>query len=330
MTLSASDPSPLSRGPSDSPAPRTRADPRSADRGRGCRPRSWSLAILAILSAGLFPAFLPSSFAGIARADEPPPTGWTAQGRVQLLRLDGGDNSTSAGVEIELTRFWPGASLALGTGGLLVESSVEQRRAIGSPESFDIETIEQTETLAESAFASLAYRQDLSESTLLVAGVAWERDEPAGFSDRHSVHLGLGLETHGRRGGCLETTLAATWIRQVDLVPAAGAAEEFPGLRLHTRYSRKLGENSHFESRWQVDVNLDDADDLRSDWTQALRVSIHRFVSFEVEARWQHDRRPALQQIPLDDGSAADPLPRVAVPLDEDQTQLMVALVLHR
>ena len=266
----------------------------------------------------------------IAHADEEDPGGWHAKGRIQLVDTRGNGESTTAGLDLALTRTGDRAEIEVAVGGLLVENTTLERSAVGSVDDFVIEESENQQTPAENAYFSLEYQFALSESVLFVSGGRWERDELAGFTDRYSAHLGLGLATKGSKGGCLETSLSASWIRQDDLVVADDTVDEYPGLRLLTRYSRNLGENSRFESTWQIDGNLDDQEDVRSDWSNAFRVSVNRWISFEIEARWLYDSRPALELIPLDDGSDIDPPLEVPAPLDENQTRFTIALVLLR
>lgn len=272
------------------------------------------------LAALLLPAHAPA-------ADEEVEEGWKAKGRIQLVDARGNAESTTAGIELALTRTWQDAELVLAAGGLLAENTTFERRAVGTTDDFDVLEEARDERAAENAHFTIDYQRHLSERWLWLAGAGWERDEIAGFTDRYSVHAGLGWKRKWTSGASLQSSLALSWVRQDDLVVSADTESEYPALRLTHHYRRKFAENGEFESRWQLDGNLDDSDDFRSDWINACRFSVSEWLSFEIEARWLYDNRPALELIPLDDGSGT-PL-TVAVPLDETETRLTVALVIH-
>lgn len=268
--------------------------------------------------------FLFSPF--VAYADEDQDLGWSSAGRFSLVNAEGNGDFIAAGLDLSLGYAWSDASFDVGLGAQLARNQIVDRIALGTPDDFSIEKLEEDQTLAENYALSFTHQKGISPRFAWVTHGSWERDEPSGFRNRYSIGMGLGLEREGRREGCLQTLFSLTWNRQENLVVLPDSDPTFPGFRLVFGYTKPLHGHTDFETNWTHYGNIDDIDDYRSVWKNTLTTSINEWLAFEVEAQWQYASRPLLVEVPLlgsDSGVVFDEL-------DEHETSLTVALVLQR
>ena len=82
------------------------------------------------------------------------------------------------------------------------------------------------------------------------------------------------------------------------------------------------------ESEFLTDWNLDNTDDIRVNWYNALPISISSKLELKPALRllWRND--PSLTEVPLFDGGGTDTGTTVLAPLDELDTIFTLALVL--
>ena len=277
----------------------------------------------------LFFLFLlsPSSAAGDDGASE---FGWSTSGRVSFIGARGNSDSTTAGLELALTRTWQAAELKIAGGALVAESNTKDRRAIGSVDAFEILELEEDNKAAEEFSASVDFTRQHSGKFLWLTGVSWEKNEAAGFFHRYQARFGLGYAARDEGEQCMKLALSLTWTDEDPLVEDGQTDDSFPGLRFNHTYGRPLTQTSRYESHWTLDSNFDALDDFRFDWSQTLTVSINKWLALELEARWRYDHQPALEAVPLLDLEDGPSGQTVNVGLEENDTQLTLALVFHR
>lgn len=258
-----------------------------------------------------------------------PTLGWSTTGRTTVVSTNGNGSSLSAGLELALLHRSRRSELQLAAGTLQVRNQTLVREAIGSEESFEVLEREEEDRLAESSFFSIDHSHHLGETLRWVSHLGWERNEPSGFSNRYSASIGLGWATKTEESHGWRTSLSLAWIRQEDLVFTESAIVEYPGLRIDIGFDRPVADNSTWESHWVLHGNFDETDDVRLNWSNTFRVAVNRSLALELEIQWSYDSQPALAEIPLLPAPSMPAISTVAVPLDQHETNLSLALVLH-
>ncbi|MEE8571862.1 MAG: DUF481 domain-containing protein, partial [Gemmatimonadota bacterium] len=101
----------------------------------------------------------------------------------------------------------------------------------------------------------------------------------------------------------------------------------FPGVRLAYDLEWNLTQSTDFESTLISDFNLDNTDDIRLDWHNALPINISSVLAFKPSIRllWRND--PALQEVPLLDAPGGDPVGAVFAPLNKLDSYFNLSLL---
>ena len=73
-------------------------------------------------------------------ADAPPPPGWYSTSGLSYVVAAGNSSASSLGFKAEVKRLWPKATFTFSFAGVRAEASDVARRAVGSPDTFHIET----------------------------------------------------------------------------------------------------------------------------------------------------------------------------------------------
>ena len=243
----------------------------------------------------IFALFCPSAI----QANDSDDLGWSSSGRISLVHNEGNGDFTAAGVDLSFHHQWAGSGLDLTLGTVQAHNRTLGRRAIGSPGSFRIEENIEESTIKESWALGFSYKHMLSRKFSWVTHGGWERDEPWGFRNRYAFGMGLGVQSSTDSDNCLETIFSLTWNRQENLVNPTNSDPEFPGFRWVLGYNRPINEHASFNSSLSYFGNLDDPDDFRTDWSNAVTVSITDWLALEIEAQWKHGSKPPLELIPL-------------------------------
>ena len=76
-----------------------------------------------------------------------------------------------------------------------------------------------------------------------------------------------------------------------------------------------------------MDENLNDTDDLRGDFTNALSVAINDHLALRTSLQLLWDNQPSLAGVPLEQPLGTPTGETVLVPLDKLDTVISVALV---
>jgi hypothetical protein len=118
-----------------------------------------------------------------------------------------------------------------------------------------------------------------------------------------------------------------TYTFQTDVVENPLIKQSFPGVRASYELTRALTASTDFESELFADWNLDETDDVRVDWRNALPVSINSRFSLQPSLRLLWRNQPALTSVDLFDGGGTPTGEKVLVSLKELDTFFTLALV---
>jgi hypothetical protein len=249
---------------------------------------------LTLLLTGLLAAS-----AGPGRAaDAPPPPGWYSTSGLSYVLAAGNSSASSLGFKLEVKRLWPKATLTFGAAGVRADASDPARRAIGSPDSFQVEAGERV--LKAAKYNALAnFDQRVTDRLGWTVGAEFDRDRFSGLSGRTLGLAGVSYLLANSKEFTLKTALAATITHQSEVVPDPATKDTFAGLRLSADAERKLGANGTYVGGVAVDENLQETSDLRVRFANALAVSMNKRLAVQLGLLLLYDHQPSLVDLPL-------------------------------
>lgn len=307
-----------------SPANTLLRPPRGPERRRS-RPDARAIVLHGLAAWILLAAMV--ALPGDLSAQDERELGWSLEG--ELSSVFAGGNQTSrtfgAGVTIE----WLGERSDFSIRGATVfqESGLRTRRAVGTVADFDVQEEERTEKTAESYNVRARYDYRFAETAYALAGADWLRNTFAGIDSRTLFALGVGNAWTDTDAFRFKTDVAMTYTFQTDVVENPFIKQNFPGVRGSYELLRTLTASTDFESELIVDWNLDETDDVRMDWRNAVPVSISSRLSLQPSLRLLWRNQPALTSVDLFDVGGAPTGESVLVPLHELDTFFTLALV---
>lgn len=233
--------------------------------------------------------------------------GWAFEADLGGLWTGGNQETFTLAVKGKLLYTWPVSRLTFEGGGFTTESSLTTTTAVGTGQD-DFEMFDETvtETTAEAFYSRLRYDYDISAKFYVFTGGDWLRNTFAGIDSRFLVAGGAGNLWVDNDRVKFKTDYAITYTFEENVVENPFTKTNFPGLRLAYDFDWILTQSTKFESDLIGDFNLDNTDDVRLDWYNALPIDISAVLAFVPSLRllWRND--PALQQVPLFDTGGAE------------------------
>ncbi|MGD8870146.1 MAG: DUF481 domain-containing protein [Gemmatimonadota bacterium] len=266
---------------------------------------------------------LAASLPGAVQAQDDGTFTWENETELAYAQTSGNASTNTLAVAGKLSGEGGPNAVLVEAGG--VRASTTTRRAVGSTGSF----VEDTETSLSAAayYAKGRYDRTL-DGIFLFLGAGWERNTFSGFDNRYSAVTGLGRTWVDAESGHFKTDLGATYTIQKDVDPAPNADDSFAGLRLSVDAERALTSTTDFTSKLVADQSLEESEDLRADWTNAVAVSISEGLALKVAYQMLYDHQPALVSLNLFDNAGTPTGSKVSVVGDKLDTVLTVALVI--
>lgn len=272
------------------------------------------------------------AFAPAVRAEEAE-LGWHDTAEFGYVATTGNAESNALGFKNRLWRDWEDSVFNFRVGAVKVETTKIARYAVGTTGAYSDATEENTEVTAENYFANARYDRNFSERFFWYVGAGWERNEPAGFSDRYIGEAGVGNLWINRDDMSFRTSYAATWTKQDDLIKNPAFDDSWIGARITADYMNKFTKSATFTSLLIGDLNVDETDDWRADWTNSISVAMNERMAIKLSLQSLYDNTPALTEVPL--FAAADDYPdtptgdTVLVELDDLDNIFTASLVLN-
>ena len=231
-------------------------------------------------------------------ADAPPPLGWYSTGGLSYVMAAGNSSASSLGFKAEVKRLWPKATFTFALAGVRAEASDVARRAVGAPDSFQIETGPHV-LKAEKYNAATAFDRRITDRFGWTVGAEYDRDRFSGLNSRTLGLAGVNYLLANRKEFMLKVGVAATIAHQSEVVPDPSTKDTFAGLRLSADTERKLGANSTYVGGLAVDENVQDTEDLRVRFGNALAVSMDKRLALQLGLLLLYDHQPSLVSLPL-------------------------------
>lgn len=262
-----------------------------------------------------------------AQAQDEKELGWFFTSEFAAVTTAGNAQSITFGLGTKLRGVWPRAELRVGAGALHAESGMRTRRAVGTTSSFVVEDETIRETTAENFYARSRLDYQVTPVFTVFGGVDWLRNTFSGIDSRFLVAAGAGNVWADKERVRFKTDYGITYTFQEDVVSNPFIKSNFPGLRFAYELFVDVTSSTDFESGLVVDWNLDNTDDVRLGWTNALPVSISSRLALKpsLELNWRND--PSLTEVELFAPSGTPLGSTVLVPLRKLDSIVTIALV---
>jgi putative salt-induced outer membrane protein YdiY len=278
---------------------------------------SWKLMLLMVLTMSLT----------TVAQDEEKKLGWFFEAELAGVWTGGNSESRTLGLGTRLRKVMPKSQLRFEAGGTRTESSLTSRTAMGTSDNFEIKEEKNTEKTAELFYARGRYDYNFSKRFFALGGVDWLRNKFAGIDSRFLIGLGFGNTWADNEKIRFNTNYSFTYTFQSDVVENPFIKHDFPGVRLAYDFWIQLTTSTQFTSELTVDWNLDNTDDVRADFTNALPIAISEKLILKpsLQLLWRND--PALTQVELVDSNGMPTGEMVLTPLQEIDSLFSLTLV---
>jgi len=237
-----------------------------------------------------------------ARAQADVQDKWYFTPEISTVAARGNSESVTYGLSSTLGFRLPRSEVKIELGGLLTQAtlqdwSVHQRSSL--PDTLIKNEI--TERTAEAFYARGRYDFKFAKYFLVFVGGDWMRNTFAGIDSRFLTAVGFGNTWVDSKKTRFTTDYSGTYTIQQDVIDNPLIKGEFPGVRLSYDFWQQFTSSTEFESELRFDINIEDSDDLRLNWYNALPISISSKVAFKpsVVVAWRN--QPSLTSVPLFD-----------------------------
>jgi putative salt-induced outer membrane protein YdiY len=255
--------------------------------------------------------------------------GWFFEGELSGLWTGGNSESFTFGLGSTLRHIWTNSELRFDAGGTQTESSLTTRTAVGTTENFQVNEQTDKEKTAEILFARGRYDYNFTENFYALGGIDWLRNKFAGIDSRTLIGAGVGNKWVDNDNVRFKTDYSFTYTFQSDVVENPFTKTNFPGLRFAYDFWYNLTSSTDFESILILDWNLDNTDDVRADFYNALPIKISEIFTLKpsLQLQWRND--PSLTEVDLfaPDGTPAGA--KVLVPLKKLDSFFSLTLVVN-
>jgi putative salt-induced outer membrane protein len=256
-----------------------------------------------------------------APEDERP---WKNKAELGLVVTSGNSESESFALSNEFEYAWDKAQLTIDASAIRVSNTKRTAENVAG----ELVVTKIDETTVETYALSGKYRRALSERMFWYARAGWIRDVQAGIDSRYGVGGGFGYRFFETDRHSL---LGEAGVDYTDESLVNGASDSFAGLRVGLDYARTLSETAEWTSELDVNGNLDDTDDLRAVWANAVTASLTTKMALKAGYTIKFDNRPVVDFITTTEIDPGTGLPYEPVPFEFDKvdTILSASLVIN-
>ena len=265
--------------------------------------------------------------ANAQQADNLPKWGFTTE--FTFVWAAGNSQTSTWGLDLSATRTGVRSRFKLEAGGVRSQASLTTRTAVGTATAFTVNEKKVTEKTAEAFYARARYDYSFGDAVFGFGGVDWLRNQFSGIDSRFLVAGGAGNSWANNDRVKFSTDYSATYTLQQDVVENPLIKTNFPGARLAYDLWSQLTGSTVFTSVLIGDLNLDNTNDVRMDFTNALQISISSTLAFKPSHQLLWRNEPSLGAVDLfaPDGSPTGQ--KVNVPLQKLDSFFRLALVVQ-
>ena len=264
-----------------------------------------------------------------AQDEEEKKLGWFFEGELAGLWTGGNSESFTFGLGATLKHIWARSELRFDAGATQTQSTLTTRTAVGTTNNYQMSEKSKTERTAEIIFARGRYDYNFTENFYALGGLDWLRNRFAGIDSRTLIAAGVGNKWVDNDNVRFKTDYSVTYTFQSDVVENPITKTNFPGVRFAYDFWYNLTSSTDFESIFILDWNLDNTDDVRTDFYNALPIKISEIFTLKpsLQLLWRND--PSLTEVDL---FASDGTPvgeKVLIPLKKLDSLFSLTLVVN-
>jgi len=253
--------------------------------------------------------------------------GWAFTTELTGVWTAGNSETRTWGLDATVRYVWDRAAVKFDGGGVRSQSTLTTRTAVGTVDDFQVVEEKNTEKTAESYYARGRYDYTFSPAFFAFGGADWLRNTFSGIDSRFLLAAGAGNVWANTERVKFKTDYSATYTFQEDVVANPFIKTKFPGVRLAYDFFWALSGTTDFTSVLIGDLNLDNTEDIRADFTNALVIDIIPQLAFKPSHQLLWRNQPSLTEVPLFDSGGASTGETVVVSLQELDSILKLALV---
>src|SRR5690606_5911077 len=232
-------------------------------------------------------------------AESPQEPAWTAAAELTGVWTAGNEESSTFGLNGTAQYRWPKSSLKLEGGGNRTDTIRITRQAVSTADAFDVVVDKDRQRTAESYYARTRYDRELGADLYAFGAVDWIRNTFAGISSRTVGAAGAGGLWVNSERTKIKTDAGLTYTIQEDVVENPDVSSNFAGVRAGLDLWQFVSSTAEFTSVVVADLNLDETDDIRIDWTSSLPVAISSRLALKPSLRMLWRNRPSLAELSL-------------------------------
>lgn len=264
------------------------------------------------------------------------PTGWTVKAGLSYVQTVGNSGTTNLGVRFNVSHNWTRTYFTLVGSGVRTDTTTLTRFGVGTgPDSYTLVELESKRKTAENYLLDASLDRTITDRFYWTTGAGWLRNTFAGIDSRENLRAGVGyvLSDAASKGTQFKTAILGTLTHQSETIPDPRTDDTFVGLRLMADLLVPFKSGS-FNSRTDLDENLQSTDDFRWAWWNSLAVNINARLGLQVSWLLLYDNLPALTQVTIFPGQAGGvpvlpPLGSALVPLKKWDQEFAVSLVIN-
>jgi hypothetical protein len=226
--------------------------------------------------------------------------GWYSTTDLSAVVSEGNSDTITVGATVNLRRVW------LRTSWNTVASYT--RNDVREPQRFAVingpsAAVEEGELVAKSekVFGNTNFERRVTERFFWNLGGTFERDKFAGLNSRLTGVAGVGWLWQSTNGdGFFKFGVAGTYTGQNEVIDDPETENQFAGVRATLDGEKRFGDQKQhaFTSSLISDLNLQQTDDLRFNWQNALAAAISQKLQMKIGLQLAYDNDPALVDLP--------------------------------
>jgi putative salt-induced outer membrane protein YdiY len=253
--------------------------------------------------------------------------GWAFTTELTGVWTAGNSETRTWGFDATVKYVWDRAEVKINGGAVRSQSTLTTRTAIGTADDFQIVEEKITEKTAENFYARGRYDYTFNPAFFAFGGVDWLRNTFSGIDSRFLIATGAGNVWANTERVKFKTDYSATYTFQEDVVANPFIKTKFPGVRLAYDFFWTLSGTTDFTSVLFGDLNLDNTDDMRADFTNALVIDIIPQLAFKPSHQLLWRNEPSLTEVTLVDSGGIPTGETVVVSLQKLDSIFKMALV---
>lgn len=231
-------------------------------------------------------------------ADEERETGWFNSAELSFVSTAGNSDATTLGFGNILTRVWTEAEFRLEVGAVRSQSRGD-RFAVGAPGEGNFVVKDPPRRVdTERYFGKANYSRSIATRFFWFVEADAERNTPANIRYRYTGTGGMGNSWIDTDNLQFRTTYGVNYTNER---LAVEGRRDFGGFRLGYAYQNQLTETTRYNSDLTFDDNFDDLKDHRTDFYNAVAVSVSEQLALKVGLRLLYRNLPALEEVEIFD-----------------------------